>query len=229
MTSRVQYSLRCAAAAEFTATAFLVAAVVGSGIAAERLCAGNMGLALLANALATAAALFVLILVFAPISGAHMNPCVTLMAAAAGGFGWTAMPLYVGAQIAGAVSGTVLANAMFDLPLLEISAHVRTGTGQWLAEVVATGGLLGVVWGCMNYGTATAAGAVAAYIGGAYWFTSSTSFANPAVTIARALTNSFSGIRPDDVPGFIFAQLIGLAVVLIGVRIFSRRAQVITP
>lgn len=200
-------SLRIAVLAEFTATAFLLIAVVGSGIAAERLSGGNIALALLANALATAAALFVLILVFAPWSGAHMNPAVTLTAAIAGGFSWVAAPVYAAAQIAGAIAGTLLSHAMFDLPILEISTHVRTGMGQWLAEAIATGGLLGVVWGCMGYGTATAAAAVAAYIGGAYWFTASTSFANPAVTLARTLTDTFSGIRPADAGPFIAAQM----------------------
>jgi len=217
------HPLRITATAELVATAFLVMAVVGSGIAAERLSMGNVGLALLANALATSAALFVLILVFAPISGAHMNPCVTLTAAVSGSFDWAAVPVYVIAQVAGAILGTALAHAMFDLPLWQLSTHVRTGPGQWLGEIVATLGLLGVVWGCAKHGTATVAGAVAAYIGGAYWFTSSTSFANPAVTIARALTDTFSGIRPADVPGFIVAQFFAVVVAVAGLRLFARR------
>ena len=223
MSSAVPYPLRVTAAAECVATAFLVMAVVGSGIAAERLCMGNVGLALLANALATTAALFVLILVFAPISGAHMNPCVTFTTAIAGDFAWAAVPAYVIAQVAGAIFGTALANTMFELPLWEWSTHVRTGAGQWLAETIATIGLLGVIWGSMKQGTVVVAGAVAAYIGGAYWFTSSTSFANPAVTIARAFTNSFSGIRPADVAGFIAAQAVGVVIFVIGLRVFSSR------
>lgn len=216
--------LRLAALAEFTATAFLLIAVVGSGIAAERLSGGNVGLALLANALATAAALFVLILAFAPLSGAHMNPAVTLTAAIAGGFSWKMAPVYAAAQIAGAIAGTLLSHAMFDVPVFEISTHVRSGVGQWLAEAIATGGLLGVVWGCMTYGTATAAAAVAAYIGGAYWFTASTSFANPAVTLARMLTDTFSGIRPADAGPFIAVQLVAAAVMAVLFRALRRAA-----
>ncbi len=208
--------------AEFTATAFLLIAVVGSGIAAERLCGGNVGLALLANALATAAALFVLILVFAPLSGAHMNPAVSLAAVLTGGLTWKALPAYAAAQVAGAVAGTVLSHAMFELPLVQISTHVRSGPGQWLAEVIATGGLLGVVWGCRPYTAATAAAAVAAYIGGAYWFTASTSFANPAVTLARTLTDTFAGIRPADAVPFIAAQVLS-AVILAHVFRVPRR------
>lgn len=199
---------------EFIASAGLLIAVVGSGIAAERLSAGNIALALLANALATSAALVVLILVFAPRSGAHMNPIVTLAAALTGGFPLKRVPVYAMAQIAGAVIGTWLAHAMFDLPLLQVSQHTRTGTGQWLAEVIATAGLLTAIWGCMAYGTHTVAAAVAAYIGGAYWFTASTSFANPAVTVARMLTDTFAGIRPTDAPGFILAQAVGMAVAM---------------
>lgn len=210
------------ALAEFAATAFLLIAVVGSGIAAERLSGGNIGLALLANALATAAALFALILVFAPISGAHMNPCVTVAAALAGGTAWADVPVYVFAQIAGAIAGTWVAHGMFDMPVFEISTHVRTGPGQWLAEAVATVGLLGVIRGCTVYGTPVAAGAVAAYIGGAYWFTASTAFANPAVTLARALTDSFAGIRPEDAGGFIAAQIVALCLVAAGSMAFQR-------
>jgi glycerol uptake facilitator-like aquaporin len=209
-----QHPLRNAVFCEFVATAFLLIAVVGSGIMAERLSGGSIGLALLANALATSAALFALILVFAPISGAHMNPCVTLAAAIVNGFDGKAVPLYIAAQIGGAVVGTLLAHGMFDVPILEIGTHVRTGASQWLAEVIATVGLLGVVWGCAKYETAHGAAAVAAYIGGAYWFTASTSFANPAVTLARALTDTFAGIRPIDAPGFILAQLAALFIAL---------------
>ena len=224
-----RHPLGAAALAEGVATAFLVMAVVGSGIAAQRLSGGNDGLALLANALATAAALFVLILVFVPLSGAHMNPCVTLMAAVAGDFEWRAVLAYVPAQVAGAILGAVFAHGMFDLPLLSFSTHVRTGTGQWLAEVIATFGLLGVIWGCRNYTTPVTAAAVASYIGGAYWFTASTSFANPAVTIARAFTDSFAGIRPNDVPGFILAQVAGLGMIAAGLRAFAPRAVARNP
>jgi glycerol uptake facilitator-like aquaporin len=212
------YSLRVRALAEFVATAFLLIAVVGSGIAAERLAGGNAAIALLANALATSAALFVLIVTVGPISGAHMNPAVTLTAASVGGFAWKAVPVYLAAQIIGAIAGTWIAHAMFELPILQASTHVRTGGAQWLAELVATLGLLGVIWRCHSYATPVAAAAVALYIGGAYWFTASTSFANPAVTLARALTDTFSGIRPMDVPGFIAAQLIAAGIAIVVLR-----------
>ncbi len=204
--------LRTRAAVEVIATAFLLIAVVGSGIAAERLCGGNVGLALLANALATSAALFVIILTLGPISGAHMNPVVTLGTAWSGLLKWNNLPIYIGAQFAGAFIGTWVAHGMFELAIFEIGTHARTGTGQWLAEFVATFGLLGVVWGSLKFQTPTAAAAVSAYIGGAYWFTASTSFANPAVTLARAFTDTFAGIRPIDAPGFIVAQLAALLV-----------------
>lgn len=207
---------------EFIATAFLLIAVVGSGIAAERLSGGNVGLALLANALATAGALFALILVFEPLSGAHMNPAVTLAAALVSGLRWQMVPFYVVAQVGGAIVGTWTAHAMFGLPILEVSTHVRTGSSQWLAEGIAVLGLLGVIWGCLRYGVPVTAGAVAAYIGGAYWFTASTSFANPAVTIARSLTDTFSGIRPVDAPGFIAAQIVAVFVAVPALRALTR-------
>jgi glycerol uptake facilitator-like aquaporin len=203
-----------AALIELVATAFLLIAVVGSGIMAERLSAGNTGLALLANAIATGGALVALILAFAPQSGAHMNPVVTLAAAATGGLRWHAVPAYLVAQIVGAILGVWLAHIMFDLPLWQFSQHVRTGVPQWVAEVVATFGLLTVIWGCRAHREPVTAFAVAAYITAAYWFTASTSFANPAVTIARALSNTFAGIRPADAPGFIVAEFLGLALVL---------------
>lgn len=203
-----------AAFCEFIATAFLIIAVVGSGIAAERLSGGSVGLALLANALATGGALFALILTFGPLSGAHMNPVVTLAAVMAGDFSGRSAPAYVAAQIAGGVCGTFIAHVMFELPVLQISQHMRTGPAQWVAEIVATSGLLAVIWGSARYRTPVLAGAVGAYIAGAYWFTASTSFANPAVTIARAFTDTFAGIRPVDVGGFIIAQCIGLAIAL---------------
>ncbi len=199
---------------EFVATAFLLIAIVGSGIMAERLCGGIVGLALLANAIATGGALTALILAFGPQSGAHMNPVVTLAAAATEGLRWHAVPAYIAAQIAGAVLGVWLAHVMFDLPILQLSQHARTGLPQWVAEVIATFGLLSVIWGCRAHREPVTAFAVAAYITGAYWFTASTSFANPAVTVARALSDTFAGIRPADVPGFILAQFAGLALVL---------------
>jgi glycerol uptake facilitator-like aquaporin len=200
------------AAMEAIATAFLLIAVVGSGIMAERLCGGNLGLALLANAIATGGALVALILAFAAQSGAHMNPAVTLWAALTDGLSWRVVPAYVGSQVVGAIAGVWLAHLMFELPLWQLGTHVRTGAGQWLAEVIATFGLIAVIRGCRE--PREAAIAVGAYITGAYWFTASTSFANPAVTIARALTDSFAGIRPMDAPGFILAQLAGLLLAL---------------
>ena len=203
-----------AALVELIATAFLLIAVVGSGIMAERLSGGNVGIALLANASATGGALGALILAFGPQSGAHMNPVVTLAAAAAGGLEWHAVPAYIGAQIVGAGAGVWVAHIMFELPLWQVSRHVRAGGGQFVSEIVATFGLLMVIWGCRAYRAPVTAFAVAAYIMGAYWFTASTSFANPAVTIARMLTDTFAGIRPAAAPGFILAQLIALALAL---------------
>jgi glycerol uptake facilitator-like aquaporin len=203
---------------ELIATAFLLIAVVGSGIMAEKLSGGNVGLALLANAIATGGALVALILAFGPQSGAHMNPVVTLAAAATGGLRWHAVPAYIAAQIVGAIVGVWLAHVMFDLPILQLSEHVRTGLPQWVAEVVATIGLLMVIWGCRAHKEPVTAFAVAAYITGAYWFTASTSFANPAVTIARSLSNTFAGIRPVDAPGFILAQFVALALALLLLR-----------
>lgn len=203
-----------AAFVEFVATAFLLIAVVGSGIMAERLAAGNGGLALLANAIATGGALVALILAFGPQSGAHMNPVVTLAAAATDGLRWHAVPAYLVAQLVGAIAGVWLAHVMFDMPIWQLSQHARTGLPQWVAEVVATFGLLTVIWGCRAHKEPVTAFAVAAYITGAYWFTASTSFANPAVTIARALSDTFAGIRPADAPGFIIAQFVALALAL---------------
>jgi glycerol uptake facilitator-like aquaporin len=196
--------------AEFLGTAFLLAAVVGSGIMAERLSGGNNGLALLANTIATGAALVALIFAFGPISGAHFNPAVTICDAIEGGISTRDSALYIVAQVAGAVCGVALANSMFELPIFFSSTKMRTGFSQWLAEFTATFGLLAVIWGCsrMQQKLVTPI-AVAAYITAAYWFTSSTSFANPAVTIARSLSDTFAGIRPLDVPAFIVAQLAG--------------------
>ncbi|GAC1414313.1 MAG: MIP/aquaporin family protein [Candidatus Velthaea sp.] len=195
--------------AEFVGTALLLLAVVGSGIMAERLCGGNTGLALLANAIATGGALIALILTFGPISGAHFNPAVTLADAWHGNLPRAAVVPYVLAQITGALSGTALANGMFGLPVLFASHHVRSGFALELSEFVATFGLLATIWGCARSRVTAVPFAVAAYIVGAYWFTPSTSFANPAVTIARSFTDTFSGIRPADMPGFIIAQVLG--------------------
>jgi glycerol uptake facilitator-like aquaporin len=195
--------------AEFVGTALLLLAIVGSGIMAERLCGGNIGLALLANAIATGGALVALILTFGPISGAHLNPAVTLADAFQGGMAWSRVTPYIAAQVAGALAGTALANGMFGLPLLFASHHDRSGLALLVSEFVATFGLLATIWGCARSRPGVTAFAVAAYITGAYWFMPSTSFANPAVTIARSLTDTFSGIRPVDAPLFIVAQLFG--------------------
>ena len=195
--------------AETIGTALLLAAIVGSGIMAERLSGGNVGLALLANTIATGASLVVLILTFGPISGAHFNPAVSLAEAWRGGLAWKDAQLSSCAQIAGGVAGVVLAHAMFGLPLLQVSEHARNGTAQALSEVVATFGLLLVIRSCARSRPETVPMAVGLYITGAYWFTASTSFANPAVTIARSLTNTFAGIRPADAPMFVVAQIAG--------------------
>lgn len=197
--------------AEALGTAMLLAAVVGSGIMGERLAAGNVAVALLANTLATGAALVALILTFGPISGAHLNPVVTLGSAWQGHTAWREVPFYVTAQVTGALAGVATAHLMFALPLLSVSQHVRAGGPQIFSEFVATFGLLLVIWACVRFRPAVVPFAVAAYITAAYWFTASTSFANPAVTLARSLSNSFTGIRPADVPGFIAAQLLGAA------------------
>jgi glycerol uptake facilitator-like aquaporin len=202
--------------AEAIGTMLLLAAVVGSGIMGERLSAGNIAVALLANALATGAALVALILTFGPLSGAHFNPVVTLAASWNGALPWRDVPWFLVAQFAGALAGVALADAMFGEPIYAASHHARAGMRQLLSEAVATFGLIAVIRGPAGADVSRAAGAVAAYITAAYWFTSSTSFANPAVTIARSFTNTFAGIRPSDAPGFIGAQLVGgaLAVLL---------------
>jgi glycerol uptake facilitator-like aquaporin len=198
------------AVSEFIGTAFLLAAVVGSGIMAERLSAGNSAVALLANTIATGAALVGLILTFGPVSGAHFNPVVTVSDALLGGISWRDASIYIVAQIIGAVGGVILANVMFELPPILLSTKVRTGTAQWLAEFVASFGLLAVILGCSRrYRSEIVPFAVAAYITAAYWFTSSTSFANPAVTIARSLSDTFAGVRFVDVPAFIVFQFTG--------------------
>jgi len=207
--SRARISLSRRLVAEAVGTALLLAAVVGSGIMGERLAGGNVAVALLANTVATGAALVALILTFGAISGAHFNPAVTLAAAAQGGFAWSEVPLYITVQIAGAFAGVAAAHVMFETPLFFASRHVRSGGAQAFSEFVATFGLLAVIWGCARLRADAVPFAVAAYITAAYWFTASTSFANPAVTLARSATDTFAGIRPADAPAFIVAQLLG--------------------
>lgn len=197
------------AVAEALGTAFLLAAVVGSGIMGERLAGGNVAMALLANTISTGATLVALILTLGAISGAHFNPAVTLADASQGGLAWRAVPGYVAAQIVGAFGGVAAAHVMFSEPLFSASRHVRAGGAQIFSEFVATFGLLCVILGCARLRSSVAPFAVGAYITGAYWFTASTSFANPAVTLARAASDTFAGIRPVDVPGFIVAQIAG--------------------
>lgn len=215
-----------ALAAEFFGTAALLAAVVGSGIMAERMSPTNAGVALLANALATGFALYVLITMLGPVSRAHFNPVVTLAAVLNREFPAALALGYVVAQWCGAIAGVWLAHLMFDLDVLQTSAHQRTGVGQWISEIVATTGLLVTIGGFTRYASTQVAAAVGAYIAAAYWFTASTSFANPAVTTARALTDTFAGIRPADAPGFIAAQLVGMVVGLVLVRLLFGRTLV---
>lgn len=203
--------------AEFLGTAFLLAVVVGSGIMAEKLAGGNVALALLANALATGAGLYALILMFGGISGAHFNPVVTASELLHGRLCLNTTIAYMATQVAGAVAGVVAAHAMFDLPLISLSEHARTGASQWWSEVVATFGLLAVILSTSRFRPETTPAAVAAYITAAYWFTASTSFANPAVTLARSLSNTFAGILPADVPMFMLMQVTGM---LLAVAVF---------
>jgi glycerol uptake facilitator-like aquaporin len=197
--------------AEAVGTAMLLAAVVGSGIMGAQLSAGNVALALLANTVATGAALVALILTFGPISGAHFNPVLTLAEAWTGGRPWREVPAYVVAQVVGAFAGVAAAHAMFSAPLFFASRYARSGGAQLFSEFVATFGLLAVIWGCARFRPSEVAYAVGAYISAAYWFTASTSFANPAVTLARSASDTFAGIRPADAPGFIAAQIVGAA------------------
>jgi glycerol uptake facilitator-like aquaporin len=206
------------AAAEALGTAFLLTAVVGSGIMGERLAAGNVAIALLANTISTGAVLVTLILALGPISGAHFNPVVTLSSAWNGGLSWKDSVLYVPAQLTGAIVGVLAAHLMFDESLFQISQHVRVGPAQLFSEFIATFGLLFVLALVSRRKSDAAPYAVGAYITAAYWFTASTSFANPAVTIARALTNTFAGIRPIDVPEFVLAQFIGAVAAVIMTR-----------
>jgi glycerol uptake facilitator-like aquaporin len=203
------YNLARRAVAEAVGTAMLLAAVVGSGIMGERLAGGNVAIALLANTIATGAGLVALILTFGSISGAHFNPAVTLADASQGGLAWRDVPVYIMAQILGAFGGVAAAHVMFGLPLFFASRHERSGYSQAFSEFVATFGLLAVIWGCARLRTQAVPFAVAAYITAAYWFTASTSFANPAVTLARSATDTFAGIRPSDAPAFILAQIVG--------------------
>lgn len=208
-----QYTWPRRIAAEAMGACFLVATVVGSGIMADRL-TGDGAVALLGNTLPTGAILVVLITVLGPISGAHFNPAVTLVFALRGALSAGAAAAYMGAQIAGGIAGTVVAHLMFDLQVLDWSEHGRSGLGQWWAEVVATFGLIGIILGGLRFRAEAIPWLVGLYITAAYWFTASTSFANPAVAIARSLTDTFSGIRPTDLPGFIIAEFAGALLAL---------------
>ncbi len=206
------------AVAEFLGTAFLLAAVVGSGIMAQRLAGGNVALALLCNTLATGAILPVIILMFGSVSGAHFNPAVSLAFALRGELPWQIAVIYVAVQVVSAIAGVWIAHLMFDLPVWQISTTVRWGSGQWLAEAVATFGLLLTIFGCLARAPAAVPYAVGLYIASAYWFTASTSFANPAVTIARSLSDTFAGIAPAGAPSFIAAQIAGMFAAVIVAR-----------
>lgn len=210
--------------AEFLGTSLLLTAIVGSGIMGERLSGGNVAIALLTNSVATGAALIALILTFGSLSGAHFNPVVSLASAFQGQQGWSEVSFYIVAQLTGALSGVLMAHLMFGVQLFSASRHARNGAPQVLSEFVATLGLLIVIALCSRFQPTATAFAVAAYITGAYWFTSSTSFANPAVTIARSVTDTFAGIRPSDVPGFLLGQFAGL-----GIAVFLCRWLVLNP
>ncbi len=205
----MQFDMGRRLAAEALGTLILVMAVVGSGIMAETLAGGNQALALLCNTIATGAVLYVIITIFAPVSGAHFNPAVSMVTAIRGELDWRTALLYVVVQIAGGCLGAILAHLMFGLDLFQLGAKARNGIGQWAGEFIATFGLIGTILGCMRFKPEAVATAVALYITSAYWFTASTSFANPAVTIARSLSATFAGIAPADAPGFIAAELLG--------------------
>ena len=226
-----RYDLPRRLAAEFLGTAFLLATVIGSGIMGEALAGGNDAIALLGNTVATGAILAVLILIYGPVSGAHFNPAVTLSFLMRRRLRARQASLYVTAQLLGGLLGAVTAHIMFGEPLLAASTTVRTGTGQWVAEGVATFGLLASILGCARFRPESVAYAVGLFIAAGYWFTSSTSFANPAVTIARSLTDTFSGIRPLDAPGFIAAQLAGavLATLALGWLLRTRDEPLSAP
>jgi glycerol uptake facilitator-like aquaporin len=208
----IQPGLAKRTAVEFVGSGVLLAAIAGSGIMGERLSNGNVAIALLANSIATGAVLVALIFAFGDLSGAHFNPVVTLSSAARRTFPWRETPAYIVAQITGAFSGVALANGMFGLPFLSASHHARTGLPMWIAEVVATAGLLTVIGCCVRWRRDATPFAVAGYVTAAYWFFPSTSLANPAVTLARSMTDTFSGIRPTDVPAFLVSQFAGAAV-----------------
>ena len=213
-------------AAEAVGSFFLFGTVIGSGIMAEALSGGNVAIALLGNTLATGAILFVLIAMLGPISGAHFNPAVTLVMAARRDLKWRDVLPYFAVQLVGGILGVLAAHLMFDLPILQLSAKARTGIGQWTGELVATFGLILTILGTLRHRPSAVPASVAFYITAAYWFTSSTSFANPAITIARSLSDSFAGIAPADVPMFIAAQLIGAALAaLVGHLLFDQRAD----
>jgi glycerol uptake facilitator-like aquaporin len=215
---RPSLGVRCTA--EALGTGFLVAVVVGSGIAAQQLSPGEVGLQLLESSVATVLGLGALILTFGPVSGAHLNPAVTLAEAVTGKLSGRAVPAYISAQVLGGCVGAVVANLMFELPPVDWATHDRISAGTFLAEVVATFGLITVIFGVVRSGRMTAVPmAVAGYIGAAYWFTSSTSFANPAVTVARTLSDTFAGIRPASVPGFVVAQLLGAGLAVVMARV----------
>jgi glycerol uptake facilitator-like aquaporin len=216
-------------AGEFLGTAFLLAVVIGSGIMGERLAGGNVAIALLGNTLATGAGLVALILTFGPISGAHFNPAVTLSDTWLGHIHWRHATMYFVAQIAGAYAGVAAAHGMFQEAVFFASQHARTGPSQWWSEFVATFGLLAVIISCSRTRPTSTPFAVAAYITAAYWFTSSTSFANPAVTLARAASDTFAGIRPQDVPGFIVAQLSGAAAAVVVFKWLFATSKEVSP
>ena len=213
------------AVSETLGTAFLLATVIGSGIMAQRLSGGNDALALLCNTLPTGAMLAVLVLIFGPVSGAHLNPAVSVAFGLRGAMSWPMVGLYLVAQLCGAVVGVWVAHLMFELPMWQFSTHVRTGPGQWLAEAVATFGLLLTIFGCIAKSPAAVAYAVGLYITAAYWFTASTSFANPAVTLARSLSDTFAGIAPAGVAAFVGAQMGGMLAAVLLARWLWRVGQ----
>lgn len=212
------FDLTRRAVAEFLGTWLLVATVVGSGIMAERLAGGNAAVALLGNTAATGAILVVLIAILAPISGAHFNPAVSMVFAMAGELPMASLVVYAVAQVAGGIGGTLTAHLMFDLPLLQMSTHAREGGGQVFSEVVASFGLIATILGCLRFRPTLVPGAVALYVVAGYWFTASTCFSNPAVAIARSLTDTFAGIRPIDVPWFVGAEIVGAIIAAVLLR-----------
>ena len=215
--------------AEGIGSAFLFATVIGSGIMAERLAGGNVAIALLGNTMATGAILFVLITMLAPVSGAHFNPAVSMVAAAHGDLSWGNAALYAATQLACGIGGVLVAHLMFDVPILQVSTHARTGIGQWAGEAVATFGLIMTILGTVRHRPDWVPASVALYITAAYWFTSSTSFANPAITVARSLSDSFAGIAPRDVPMFVIAQLAGALAAAAVARLLFQAAPEIAP